>query len=298
MKKVTGLGRGLIGVALLSVMLLVSGCSKKESLSDKAGTTASYDRAMSVTDKSTASSVKNGTEVKPAAADVKNEEAQVKKIIQTGEVRIVVDDLKATSKEIRAKAEEMEGYIESETLNEYNSSAKVRIPSDKVTEFIGFLEGKYNVEGKNTASQDVTDVYVDNDARLKNLKVQEAQYQEIMKSAKTIDEILKVQNELSKVRGDIESLEAKKKNWDRDVNYSTINVSSRKAQLAIESKVRVLNRSDFGKAIIKGFTASVVSIALFLQRFTIFVLSNIIQLLLLAAAVIVGFKLYKKYYMK
>lgn len=283
---------------ILSTLFLMSACAKKDTASktDFSNGSSTIQSADTAKVPKMSGSSSNEAVNMPTASTSQNNEQTVKKIIQTGEITIVADDLKTATKAIGDKADNLGGYVESENVNEYNSNSKVRIPSGKVAEFISYLENKFNVQSKNTSSQDITDAYVDNDARLKNMQVQEAQYQEIMKSTKTIDEILKVQGELFKVRGDIEALEAKKKNWDKDVDFSSINVSCSKEQLAIESKARILSGNEFVKAIAKGFTSSVIFIVLFLQKFMIYLLSNIIQLLFLVGAAVIGYKLYKKFW--
>jgi hypothetical protein len=120
---------------------------------------------------------------------------------------------------------------------------------------------------------------------------------EILKKAASVDEILKVQSEVFKVRAEIEALEARKKNWDRDIDFSTITVTARQKQVAIVSKKEgALSGSDFLKSIGKGFKESTSALILFLQNVMIFVISNIITIIILAVLGFFGFKLYKKLY--
>ena len=81
------------------------------------------------------------------------------------------------------------------------------------------------VNSKQVQGQDVTEQYVDLEARLKNLRATEGQFSEIMKKAQKIEEILAVQAQLSQVRGEIESLEGRKKYLDQNVDYSVITLS-------------------------------------------------------------------------
>ncbi|EYE88725.1 hypothetical protein Q428_06635 [Fervidicella metallireducens AeB] len=216
-----------------------------------------------------------------------------KKIIFNGEIVIEVDDDKKTFKDIEKHVNYLNGYIEGMESYENESRSVVKIPSNKIDEFINFLENNYVVKFKRTSSQDITDSYVDNEARLKNLLAQEQQILEIMKKAKNVEEILKVQNELYKVRGDIESLQALKNNWDRQINYGTITLTITKKILIKESTLGIISGSDFIKSIKSGFNNSVVVIIVLIQKTIIFLVSNILIILILVFA---GIFFYRKFY--
>ena len=279
---------GIVIIAVSLVMITMLGCSKKDSMmeqsanyADKSAPSAGSGSKNSAADSATATVVSQ-TETK----------SQEKKIIQTGQITIIVEDIKKSSSDIRATVNDLGGYMESENIMEYNSDARVRIPAEKLDVFVEYVTKNFDVRNQQMSAQDITDTYVDNDSRLLNIKAQEAQILEVMKSAKTVEEILKVQNELFRVRSDIEAMQGRKKVWDRDVNFSTVTVSASKKQSAIESKVKILTGSEFGKAISKGFSKSTTSVILFFENLIIFILSNIIVLLIL---VVVGYFVYKKF---
>lgn len=282
---------GIVIIAVSLVMITMLGCSKKDSM---------MEQSTNYADKSAPSASSAGSGSKNSAADsatatvVSQTEtkSQEKKIIQTGQITIIVEDIKKSSSNIRTTVNDLGGYMESENIMEYNSDARVRIPAEKLDVFVEYMAKNFDVRNQQMSAQDITDTYVDNDARLLNIKAQEAQILEVMKSAKTVEEILKVQNELFRVRSDIEVMQGRKKVWDRDVNFSTVTVSASKKQSAIESKIKILTGSEFGKAISKGFSKSTTSVILFFENLIIFILSNIIVLLIL---VVVGYFVYKKF---
>jgi hypothetical protein len=286
----------ICGVLALAV-LLIAGCSKKSDNYSGSGSapmekSAAYDgeRNNAAPDMGIVATSDSSTlEVKEEAKAPQSPNSQ-KKIIRTGEIRIQVDDLKKTSTEITNKVNQIGGYVESESLSEYYSNSRLRVPSDKLQAFTEYIENTYEVQGKDFSSEDITDVYVDNEARLKNMKAEESQYLEIMKKAKTIEDTLKVQNELFRVRGEIESLESRQKVWDKDVSFSSVMIVANRKPLAIESKLKALTAGEFGKSIGKGFVNSTTALLLFLQNLVIFVISNIITLGILAVASILVYK--------
>lgn len=282
--------RGLFSIILLVLFIFTGfGCAKKDT-----GYSGSAPQSTAREKASMDMAIADGT------ADNKTENARGeaqsdKKIITTSTLYIVEEDLAGLSKSIQKKAEELGGYIEGEELHEYNLTTRVRIPAAKFNDFISYAEKGFEVKSKSVSSENITDAYVDNEARLKNLKAQETQILEIMKKADKVEDVLKVQAELYKVRGEIESLEARKKTWDKQVDYTTITINADKKQIVGDNKKTIIGGNDFIKAIGKGFTNTSVSIVLFLQNLVIFILSNIIIIALLALAGVMGYRKYKKY---
>jgi hypothetical protein len=285
----------ICGVLALAV-LLIGGCGSKKFDGYSGGAPMEKSAAYEGERNNTAANMDMATTTEDSALAVKEESKTVqsstsqKKIIRTGEIRIQVDDLKKTSTEITNKVNAIGGYVESESLSENYSNSRLRVPADKLQAFTEYVENTFEVQGKDFSSEDITNAYVDNEARLNNMKAEEKQYLEIMKKVETVEDTLKVQNELFRVRGEIESLEARQKLWDREVGFSSVTIIASKKQLAIESKLKSLSASEFGKSIGKGFVNSTTALILFLQNLAIFIISNIIILAILAAAAFFGYK--------
>ncbi|MFH0891113.1 MAG: DUF4349 domain-containing protein, partial [Candidatus Liptonbacteria bacterium] len=81
------------------------------------------------------------------------------------------------------------------------------------------------VESENVNAQDVTEHYVDLEAQLKNYRLEEQQYQEILKKAQKVEEMLNVHSQLARVRGDIERIEGQLKYLSSQVDMSSITVN-------------------------------------------------------------------------
>ncbi len=224
-----------------------------------------------------------------------NKEEENKKIIKNASLSIVEENLANLSDSLRKKAEELGGYIESESLMEIRLTARVRIPAQKFDEFITYTEKGFTVKNKNVSAENITDVYVDNEARLKNLRAQEEQVLTILKKANTVEEVLKVQTELYKIRGEAEALEARKKSWDKQVDYATVTINADKKTVVVDNKKTILSGNEFFKSIGTGFNNTGVTLILAVQNIIIFVISNIVVLAFIALAGFFGLKYYKKY---
>lgn len=288
---------------ILALILLFAGCGSKSASKNSASTAPQAASGLNAADKAANSnlSISNGSTADNAKGNtVTNTKAPEKqgnqetKIIRFCTLLIQEDDLGKLSDSIQKKTKELGGYIESDNTMEQRITTVVRIPSDKFDEFVKFTEDGYKVVNKNITTNNITDAYVDNDAKLKNLRAQEDQILTILKKANTVDEVLKVQAELYRIRGEADSLEAMKKSWDKQVDYSTITINADKKAIVPDSKKTIIGGSEFFKAIGKGFSNTSVAIILFLENLLIFIFSNIIVLAILGAAGFFGFRWYKK----
>ncbi|MCI0542562.1 DUF4349 domain-containing protein [bacterium] len=102
----------------------------------------------------------------------------------------------------------------------------LRVPQAEFDKTVEQVKGVgIRVEHENISANDVTDQMVDIDARLANLRAEEAQYQKIMEDAEKIPDILQVSQYLFQIREQIEMLQAQKENLASDVGMSRIAVS-------------------------------------------------------------------------
>jgi hypothetical protein len=136
-------------------------------------------------------------------------------IVYTGSLSLEVADINASVSQAETLIKNLGGHIASsrasDTGNGKSASVTYRIPAERWTEAVDGLKGlATRVVNENTSSEDVTAQVVDLDARLANLRSTESALQGIMTRATTITDVLKVQGELTSVRGDIESLTAQR----------------------------------------------------------------------------------------
>lgn len=153
------------------------------------------------------------------------------RIIRTGFLQMTVESVTDVSPKIIALATANGGYVQSSSVNEdldgrHSGEVVIRVPSatfDSTVLAIKAFATVVNVE--TTSGQDVTEQYTDLEAQLRNAKAQEDQYLEILKKATTVEETLNVQQYLSGVRYQIESLQGQIKYLSNATSYSTITVS-------------------------------------------------------------------------
>jgi uncharacterized protein DUF4349 len=136
-------------------------------------------------------------------------------IVYTGSVNLEVADIDAAVSQAETLITGLGGHVAASNASDSGKtkSAKVtyRIPADKWAAALAGLKGlAARVTNEQTSSENVTGQVVDLDARIANLQSTEVALQGIMAKASTITDILKVQNELTQVQGDIESMTAQR----------------------------------------------------------------------------------------
>ena len=161
---------------------------------------------------------------------VPSELAVERKIIKRGYITLEVGDIAEAIGKVTGVADELGGYVvsshKSEGEKRTSGSVSIRIPADRFDEaFDRLRQLALKVPYESTESRDVTEEYVDLQARLHNLEATETQYLVLMEKAETVEEMLKVQQALSDVRGEIERIEGRMKYLERTSDMALIEVS-------------------------------------------------------------------------
>jgi Domain of unknown function (DUF4349) len=169
------------------------------------------------------------------------------KLIKQAEIRMEVADLKLQTETIKQIANTYKGYISSMNFtNNYASSENtliIKIPSesfDKVIDEMG-KQAKY-IESKNIAIQDVSEEYVDVEARIKTKLEVEQRYLDILRTkSKTVKDVLDAEEQLRIIREEIEAKQARLNMLKNQVAYSTLN-------LTLYQRIEVSNAPEANEA--------------------------------------------------
>ena len=115
-------------------------------------------------------------------------------------------------------ATDEEGTIRSGTI-------ALRVPETAFAQALSDVAKLGEVKSRSIDSQDVTEEYLDLNARLKNAESQEKAFLALMDRAKTIDEILQVRQVLSQTQTEIEQLKGRIRFLDEHTSFSTLTIS-------------------------------------------------------------------------
>lgn len=153
-----------------------------------------------------------------------------RKLIKEGHISFETNDLTETAKRIQQAVKKYKAYISSETENNYAESlSRTVIIRMEAAQFDAFIRdatfGVNKFETKNIQVKDVTEEFVDVQARLKTKKELEQRYLLLLKKADKISEILEIEKQLGELRGEIESVEGRLRYLDNQSVYSTLSIT-------------------------------------------------------------------------
>ncbi len=160
-------------------------------------------------------------------------------LIKNASIAITVNDIDNTIASIKSHVEGVKGFVQSlsdsGTENERASSITIRVPSSEFDKTMTKLkELSVEVVSSSEGSDDVSGTYKDVETRLKTQKALEKQLLQLLDKATKIEDILTLQRELANVRSVIESYELQLKNYDQQVDMSTIYIKVSKASEALD----------------------------------------------------------------
>ena len=163
-------------------------------------------------------------------ADVSQAEPQFEqKIIKNANLRFQVADYPKSLNAIQNLLKNYGAFLVSSNEMRVDNSLEnnfiIRVPSKNLDALVNKLtEQSLYLDYKNITSEDVTTEFVDISARIKAKKAVEERYLELLKQAKTVKDIIEVENQLRQIREEIESTQARINYINQQVSYSTINL--------------------------------------------------------------------------
>ena len=165
-------------------------------------------------------------------------EAADRKIIRNADITMEVESTTDAQHNVTTIAESHGGFVvtseakQRENIDPSKRTVDIklvaRIPADRfgvALDEIKKLAG--NLPEANVNGQDVTEDFIDLEARIKTQKALELQFLDIMKQADSVQEALEVQRQIADVRTDIEKLEGRKRFLENRSSLSTITVNIR-----------------------------------------------------------------------
>lgn len=159
------------------------------------------------------------------------EAAADRKMVRTIWLDMVVVHPSEVAQQIAGLAERLGGYLETAEdggANASSASLTIRVPYTHLEQARdGIRQMGLRVNSEKVDSQDVTRQYVDQDASIRNLKAEEAQYLTILKQATTVKDMMVVSEKLSEVRGQIEQQQAEFNALSRQIETVAISISLR-----------------------------------------------------------------------
>lgn len=199
-----------ISLMLASVALLLTGCAAKEvAISGKPD-------ALMNTD-SMARTTLQGQETEFQAGRMLTWKAHL---------TIKVGDVNESMRKAIAITEEFKGYAENKSYSgEKSATVRLRIPADAFKNTVSAIELLGDISYRSVTAEDVTEQYVDVEARLKNKKELRDRLRQLLQKATNVKDIIMIETELNRVQSDIDSMEARIRSLKGRVDYATVELT-------------------------------------------------------------------------
>ena len=150
------------------------------------------------------------------------------KIQVNGSLTLEVDDVEEAAKMVRQLVLSHEGRITNSDTGSYEqryTNMTLLVPSSKFYSIIAEIKKiSVLVSNENIYSNDVTEEYIDTEARLNVMKGTEDRFLVLLQETRNIDEAIKVEKELMRIRGEIDSLQGRMNYFVKTTANSMLNL--------------------------------------------------------------------------
>lgn len=166
----------------------------------------------------------------PPPEQTSGTEQVTKKVVKTGGIDFQSENIAIDYKKIQNLLPKYKAYIENENQSKssqrINYNLTIRVPSNIYDTLYSSLSNlAFRLDNRYSNIEDVTARYYDLKSRIKNKKLLEQRYAELLQKASVIKDILEIEKNLNEVRTDIERLQGQFNYLSKQVNLSTINLS-------------------------------------------------------------------------
>lgn len=239
----------------------------------------------------TANAGENGADMKPD------------KIIYSADATVETTDFDAAIEKLAQMVDSYGGWVESSSVNGSNyydqsrgrASTRsayycLRIPSERFTELMNALPALGNVPYSYTYTENVSARYYDTEARLNAYTAQEERLIEMLEIAETVEDVIAIEEKLTDLRYQIESLQSSLNNWDRQISYSTVGLSIQEVEkYTPQTVVQPSYGEKLMTAVVNGFEA----VGDFFSGLLLWLVEALPSIVLIALLLFVIVKLFK-----
>ena len=280
----------LLIAPLLILMLMLAACGGGGSMSSGTGSSASIPSssmnqpALYGNHSSQASGSSSQASQKSASTNSSSSSPAIitqylvktlKVTMQVKDTMQVADDLQNWISQTDSRSTSAGMDYEQAGTNQYNISLSFSVTASNYPQVERYLrdyapQHKGQLLGFTESVQDVTNDYIDTQSRLTNLRAEQARLLDLQSKAQTLGDIITVQNKLTDVEGQIESIESHIKALNNQVTYYTINIVLQPIAVATPPSPPTATGWNLGQVLHDAFASSL-AFALALLSFFIWV---------------------------
>jgi hypothetical protein len=164
-----------------------------------------------------------------------------RKVIRNGSLTVVVRALDEALSAIRSATEKAGGYVTNEsqdrdTWGVRHGSITCRVPAAALDRTLAQFQSLGKVERVSVTAEDITEQYFNLEIRLRNQQDLEKRFRALLdRPGNKVSDLLEIEGQMARVRGEIDELEGRKRFWDSQVSLSTLTVQLHEPNPAIGS---------------------------------------------------------------
>ncbi|MDR1131949.1 MAG: DUF4349 domain-containing protein [Oscillospiraceae bacterium] len=229
------------------------------------------------------------------------------KIIYAGYAEIETLDFDKSMAALTALIESCGGFIQSSSVTggDYNTVYRgkpayrradytIRVPVESYDSVRGSLSALGHVVSSSTNAENITMQYTDTEARLETYRTQESRLLDLLAKADSVADMIIIENAISEVRYQLESLTSQIKNWDSQISYSTLSLYISEVSLYSEDNSSSIG---YGQQLAQTFRYSLYSVGGFFKSFFKFLVGAfpvIVVLAVIAVPVVLAVRTARK----
>lgn len=213
-------------VLFISFIVLVFSCSDTNT-SFKEGADESYDVVpeMEINEMATREATPEVSNTTPSQ-DVNIQQ----KLIKTSYLTFETHSVKETYQAVKRQVDAYKGYIQNDnTSKEYNRISRsllIRIPNKNFQPLVDSItKSVKSLDRRDIQLKDVTEEFVDLEARLKAKRKLEERYLQLLAKANSVKDMLEIERQIAQIREEIEAKQGRLKYLQNKVSFSTIHLS-------------------------------------------------------------------------
>jgi hypothetical protein len=164
------------------------------------------------------------------AQGIEAPEARGPMIVQTASITILAQNYDQASAQIQPLTSARSGYLQDMNANSQTDSARsvsatLRVPDRQLEGFLADLRKLGHVEQETRNNREVTDAYIDLTARLKTARATEQRILQLLGTRTgKLSDVFEAEQELARIRGEIESMDGQRAHMEHEVRYATVQV--------------------------------------------------------------------------
>ena len=228
--------RGGTGLVLIGLVGLATGCSRqmdKEQAPEALVAPRAAQAVATAPAPQAAGASEANTDASPKLTLAKYQQSEPDRyLIKNATITIETADVRGGAKQLTDLAKALQGYVSDsheavDGIGSRSVTMTVRVPYQQFESATARIEALGKVQDKQVSAEDVTEEFVDTTARTRNLKKSEERLLTHLSHTGKLSDTLAIENELTRVREEIEKTEGRLRFLTHRISYSTFNVTFR-----------------------------------------------------------------------